>query len=107
MRIDKWLWYARFLKTRSLATAFVAAGRVRVNGARIVKPGHALRPGDVLTLPVGSQARIVRIVSLGDRRGPSGEARMLYADLTPGQDIASGSGASDETPGLSTCPRLE
>jgi ribosome-associated heat shock protein Hsp15 len=107
VRIDKWLWYARFLKTRSLAAAFVSAGRARVNGGRIVKPGHVLRPGDVLTLPFGPTVRIVRIESCGIRRGPAAEARLLYCDLTPGQDTASDLGTSDETPGLSGPARLE
>ncbi len=107
IRIDKWLWHARFLKTRSLAAAFVSAGRVRVNGGRIVKPGHSLRPGDVLTLPLGPTVQVVRVVSSGIRRGPAAEARLLYCDLTPGQDPPSDPGQGDETPGLSGPARLE
>lgn len=107
IRIDKWLWQARFLKTRSLATSLVAAGRVRLNGVRIVKPGHAVRAGDILTLPVGSAVQVVRVVTCGIRRGPATEARSLYADLTPGQDAAPDPARVDETSGLSDPARLE
>lgn len=107
IRIDKWLWQARFLKTRSLATSLVAAGRVRLNGVRIVKPGHAVRAGDILTLPVGSAVQVVRVVTCGIRRGPATEARSLYADLTPGQDAVPDPAPVDETSGLSDPARLE
>ncbi len=107
IRIDKWLWHARFAKTRSLAAAFVTAGRVRVNGGRIVKPGHTVRPGDVLTLPLGPVVRVVRISACGTRRGPASEARSLFRDLTPGQDTMTGTEASNETSGLSGPARLE
>ena len=82
-RIDKWLFHARFYRTRPLAQAAAQGGKVRLNGARIDKPGHAVKPGDVLTL-VGSlggrggQVMAVRIVALAERRGPATEARNLY-----------------------------
>ncbi|MCC0069919.1 MAG: RNA-binding S4 domain-containing protein [Rhodobacteraceae bacterium] len=83
IRIDKWLWQARFCKTRSLAAEVVSAGRLRLNGARMAKPGHAVGPGDVLTFPQGGQVRVVRILACGSRRGPAPEARGLYDDLAP------------------------
>ncbi len=86
LRLDKWLWHARFFKTRTLAAAQVSGGHVRVNGARAAKPAHAVRPGDVLTFVQARHVRVVRIEALGDRRGPAPEAQALYTDLTPAQD---------------------
>ena len=83
LRIDKWLWQARFFKTRSLAAKQVAEGRIRVNSARISKPARAVTAGDVLTFPQGNAIRVVRILALGSRRGPAMEARALYDDLSP------------------------
>ena len=82
-RLDKWLWFARFFKSRSLATRFCASGRLRVNGAVAGKAHHALRVGDVLTFPKGPYIRVVRVRDLGRRRGPADEARTLYDDLDP------------------------
>ncbi|TMV08997.1 RNA-binding S4 domain-containing protein [Ruegeria sediminis] len=86
LRIDKWLWQARFFKTRSLAAKQVGGGHVRVNGNRVLKPAHAVGPGDVLTFAQGRIIRVVRIMALGERRGPATEAQTLYADLTEKQD---------------------
>ena len=80
LRVDKWLWQARFFKTRSLAAKQVTEGHVRVNGTRVAKTSHAVAPGDVLTFPQGRQ---IRVVALGTRRGPATEAQALYEDLTP------------------------
>jgi ribosome-associated heat shock protein Hsp15 len=77
-RLDKWLFHARFYRTRPLAQAAAQAGRVRLNGTRIDKPGHAVRPGDVITLGRGGQVMAVRIVALAERRGPAIEAQKLY-----------------------------
>ena len=77
-RLDKWLFHARFYRTRPLAQAATAAGRVRLNGVRVDKPGHALKPGDVLTLGRGGQVIAVRVLALAERRGPAAEARALY-----------------------------
>jgi ribosome-associated heat shock protein Hsp15 len=77
-RLDKWLFHARFTRTRPLAQAAVQGGKVRLNGVRIDKPGHAVKPGDVLTLGRGGQVMAVRIVALAERRGPAPEARNLY-----------------------------
>ncbi len=83
LRVDKWLWYARFFKTRSLASAQVSAGHVRVNGEKIHKPASAVVPGDVLTFAQGRDIRVIRIEALGTRRGPAPEAQALYTDLDP------------------------
>ena len=80
-RLDKWLFHARFYRTRPLAQAATAAGRVGLNGAKIDKPGHALKPGDVLTLGKGGQVIAVRVLALAERRGPATEARTLYEVL--------------------------
>lgn len=82
MRLDKWLWCARFFRSRGVATRFCEEGSVRVNGGRTTKAHHAVRPGDVLTFPLGSNIRVARIRALADRRGPSSEARALYDDLS-------------------------
>lgn len=83
MRIDKWLWYARFFKTRTLAAATVSAGHVRVNSVKVAKPAQGVAPGDVLTFAQGNTVRVVRVIAHGTRRGPAPEAQTLYADLTP------------------------
>jgi len=81
-RLDKWLFHARFYRTRPLAQAAAAAGRIRLNGVKVDKPGHALKPGDVLTLGRGGRQVIaVKVLSLGERRGPAAEARTLYEVL--------------------------
>ena len=82
-RIDKWLCHARFFKTRTLAAGIVAKGRVRLNGQKGVKPGRAIRPGDVLTFPQGDRIRIVKILALADRRGTATQAQALFLDLAP------------------------
>lgn len=87
LRIDKWLWQARFFKTRSLSAKQVSGGHVRVNGNRVLKPAHSVVPGDVLTFPQGRLVRVVRIEALGERRGPAPEAQTLYTDLTETQDV--------------------
>ncbi|PKQ01560.1 MAG: RNA-binding protein S4 [Alphaproteobacteria bacterium HGW-Alphaproteobacteria-12] len=88
-RIDRWLWCARFLKTRSLAAALVQSGRIRINGERISKASRAIRPGDVLTFPLGGHVRVVRILFLAERRGPAPEAQSLYEDLDPPSPLPS------------------
>lgn len=83
IRLDKWLFYARFFKTRGLASEVITKGRVRLNGQRQSKPGHAVGPGDVLTFPMAKLARVIKVVGLTDRRGPASQAQMLYIDLDP------------------------
>jgi ribosome-associated heat shock protein Hsp15 len=83
IRIDKWLWQARFFKTRSLAAKAVSDGRVRVNAARTDKPARAVGAGDVLTFAQGQTIRVVKVLDLGVRRGPASEAALLFLDMTP------------------------
>ena len=80
-RLDKWLFCARFYRTRSLAQAAAAAGKVRLNGVRQEKPGHVVKPGDVLTLGKSAQVMAVKILALAERRGSATEARKLYEIL--------------------------
>lgn len=81
MRLDKWLWFARFYRTRTLAAEAVSRGWVRINGARVTKPARSVGPGDVLTLRQGDAIRVIRVLGLAARRGPFAEAQALYADL--------------------------
>jgi ribosome-associated heat shock protein Hsp15 len=83
LRLDKWLWHARFCKSRTLAAKLAAAGKVRIAGTAVFKAHHGVKPGDVLTFPLGAYIRTVRILALGERRGPAPEARRLYEDLAP------------------------
>ncbi len=83
IRLDKWLFFARFFKTRSLAAKIVAQGGVRVNGARVSKPALAIRAGDLLTFEQGRQVRVVAVLDCGERRGPAAEAAGLYEDRSP------------------------
>lgn len=83
LRLDKWLWFARFVKSRALATRLVAEGNMRVNGAPTQKAHHGVKAGDVLTFALGPHIRVIRVAALGQRRGPAPEARLLYEDLDP------------------------
>lgn len=77
-RIDKWLFHARFYRTRALAQAAASAGKVRLNGIRVEKPAQLLKPGDVLTLGRGGEIVALRVLALAERRGPAPEAQRLY-----------------------------
>jgi ribosome-associated heat shock protein Hsp15 len=83
-RIDKWLWCARFFKSRALAAKACHEGRIRVSGQVTIKAHYALKVGDVLTFPLGPNIRVVRVAALATRRGPPAEARGLYVDLAGG-----------------------
>ncbi len=83
IRLDKWLFHARFVKTRSLAAALVEGAGMRVNALRISKPAYAVGPGDVLTFALGSRVRVIKVLDIGERRGPASEAQALYEDLSP------------------------
>jgi ribosome-associated heat shock protein Hsp15 len=83
LRVDKWLWHARFFKSRTLAAKSVGAGHVRVNRKVVRKPNHMVQPGDVLTFALGPHIRVIEVMALGARRGPATEARTLYNDLDP------------------------
>ena len=102
LRVDRWLWFARFFKTRSMASRVCTSHTIRVNGTIAPKANHMIRPGDVLTFPAGRDIRVVRVRALGSRRGPAPEAQALYEDLAP--PTAKNSAASEPSgiaaPGL-------
>lgn len=77
-RLDLWLFHARFCRSRTGAQKATEAGKVRLNGARVKKPGHVVRPGDVLTLALGGSVRVVKVLQLTERRGGAPQARNLY-----------------------------
>jgi ribosome-associated heat shock protein Hsp15 len=83
LRVDKWLWYARFFKIRTLAGKQCTGHRLRVNDETGIKPHHMIKVGDILTFPKGSHVRVIKIVALATRRGPAPEAQALYEDLQP------------------------
>jgi ribosome-associated heat shock protein Hsp15 len=83
IRVDKWLYHARFCKTRSLAARVVAEGRIRVNSVRITRPSTPLHVGDGISFALGGQVRALKVTGLGVRRGPASEARRLYQELIP------------------------
>ncbi len=86
IRLDKWLWHARFFKTRTLAAKQVTGGHVRVNSEKAQKASHTVGPGDTLTFPQGRVIRVIEITGIGARRGPAPEAQALYIDHTPPPD---------------------
>jgi ribosome-associated heat shock protein Hsp15 len=81
-RLDKWLWYARVIKSRTAAAQLVESGKVRVNRLRVVKPSHTLKEGDVLTIALRGEVRVIEVLAVGTRRGPPHEARLLYRPVT-------------------------
>ena len=81
-RLDKWLWFARVVKSRTLAAELVVLGKVRVNRVRAVKASQTLRPGDVVTLVLAGRVLILKVLAPGVRRGPATEARRLYQPLS-------------------------
>lgn len=103
-RLDKWLWFARVVKSRSLATAVVAAGKVRVNKVRITKPAQLVKPEDVVTVAVHGQVRVLRVVSAGERRGPPAEASTLFEDLSPPVPRSADAGAAPDAAGSDPAP---
>ena len=86
LRVDKYLWFARFFKTRSLATKRANGGRIRINGNKIKKSSDTVSIGDILTFAQGNEIRVIRVLNLGTRRGPAQEAQNLYEDITPNED---------------------
>ena len=81
-RIDKWLWHARMVRSRSAAAALTTAGFVRLNGKRMTAAGHPVRIGDVVTLALDRTVKVVRVEGLCERRGGAPVARTLYRDVT-------------------------
>lgn len=82
-RIDKWLWFARLTKTRTLAQKLAISGSVRINRQKNASASRLIQAGDILTIALSPGVRVLRVVSTGTRRGPATEARQLYEDLSP------------------------
>lgn len=82
-RLDRWLWFSRAVKSRTLAAAQIEAGKIRVNLVKITKPSYCVKPGDVITSAANKDVRILQVKALGMRRGPAPEAQLLYEDKTP------------------------
>ena len=85
-RLDKFLWHARVVKARTSAAQLVEKGHVRINGVRETAPGHAVKPGDVLTIALDRSVRVLRVIGFSERRGDAPSARVLYEDLQPRQE---------------------
>lgn len=99
MRLDKWLWYVRVIKSRTQAAELVATGKVRLNRVRIEKPSQPVRVGDVVTVAVGPRVRVLKVLAPGQRRGPPSEARLLYEDLTPEPSTSAAERGTTPLPG--------
>lgn len=91
-RLDKWLWYARIVKSRSIAAKAIEAGCIRVNRQRAAKASAVVKCGDVLTAALHGRVRVIQVRGLGERRGPASEAQALYVEMLPG----SGASASEK-----------
>ena len=89
IRLDTWLWYARFYKSRSLSSKAILSGKLRINSNKITKPATKVKTNDVLTLNYVNEIRIIQIQSLGSRRGPASEAQSLYIELTESRNETS------------------
>lgn len=85
-RLDQWLWFARIAKSRTLAQALIDRGKVRLNKEKVDKPSQKLKPSDTLTISLGPKVRILKVLGIGQRRGPASEAQTLYEELTPRAD---------------------
>ncbi len=101
-RLDKWLWFARFFKSRTLAGKTCNGRKVRINGQIANKASATVKVDDVLTFPLGHHIRVIRVLDLGQRRGPAPEARTLYDDLAPpDENDDAGRKAKDSSQGRS------
>ena len=89
-RIDKWLWHARVVRTRTAAAELATAGHVRINGRRIDAPSRAVRPGDVVTVALDRAVRVLKVVAFAERRGSADDARALCEALAPPRGSAAG-----------------
>lgn len=98
-RLDKWLWYARVVKSRSLAQVLIEGGRVRLNKVKVDKPRQIVKRDDVLTITIHHKVRVLKVLLPGTRRGPAGEAQTLFEDLTPPEPAPGEVKGSDLQPG--------
>jgi ribosome-associated heat shock protein Hsp15 len=83
-RVDRWLWFARIVRTRSAAVSLTIAGHVRVNGIRVVAPGRGVKCGDVITIALNGGVRVLKVTGLALRRGDAAAATQLYDEMPPG-----------------------
>ena len=95
-RLDKWLWFTRVVKTRSLAARLVTEGHVRVNSVRVETASKAVKPGDVVTVALERHVRVLKVLAGGERRGPAPEAQTLYEDLAPRPSPSAGADAESD-----------
>jgi ribosome-associated heat shock protein Hsp15 len=86
-RIDRWLWHARVVRTRSAAATLAGSGHVRVNGVRADAPSRLVRPGDVITIALDRRVRVLKVLGYAERRGSATDARPLYEDLSPSAPV--------------------
>lgn len=98
-RIDKWLWHARVVRTRSAAGALAASGHVRLNGERVHAASRAVKAGDVVTVALDRTVRMMKVVGFAERRGGAPQARALYEDLTPLSRAATEPRPAERAPG--------
>ena len=96
MRLDRWLVYCRFARTRSRAAALVEEGHIRCNGEHVQKASALIHPGDVLTIPLGNEVRIIEVAGLPERRRSPGIARSHYRELDRSDDIAIATNKHDD-----------
>lgn len=82
-RIDRWLWHARIVRTRTSAASLAESGHVRLNGQRIESPSRSIKAGDVLTITLTGAIKVLRVIDFSERRGAFTEAKNLYEDLSP------------------------
>lgn len=95
-RLDKWLWFARVAKTRTLSAAVISEGKVRVNGVKVIKPAHTVKNGDTVTVVMRQRMRILKVAGIGARRGSAEVAALLFEDLSPAPQPKTGAGAEGE-----------
>ena len=84
-RIDKWLWHARIVRTRSAAAELAASGHVRLNGARVTAASKPVKPGDVVTIALDARVRVLKVTGFALRRGAAEQGRALYEDMAPAE----------------------
>lgn len=94
MRIDKFLFCIRLIKSRTQAQALIEEGRTRIDGRRVEKVSESVRPGSVIALPLRGQVRVIRVLALPERRGPAPEARACYEEIPEGSGVDEASGAA-------------
>lgn len=86
-RLDKWIWFARFVKSRTLSQKLILSGAVRINGQRMMDVDAKVSVGDGITFTAHNKLRVVKVLALGDRRGPAQEAQALYEEIIQAVDI--------------------